>query len=317
MYRVYFPLSKIDMPQKIKMITSSCFINYTAIIAKTPEKQANQTGKSKDEADSREVCSAHCQKLAKLPEVPPFVTSVSASSASALTPLLTRASTSASSTSSLASTMLTPVSSTPLMNLSTAFAAESSAVIIKSSLCGVKKKAVYIDFCNSNQVKAECLKYIKSAADLPNDQQSQISFLVRKFLSSDISIAAFSMLIGKVVGAAPIAFFPLPTKKEDLIQQFLCLIYDTKSMMINTEEECHRYVRAKYSYSEYFADYFCCLKYNEHLHPKLNNHIRRNQYSTWELNGGLALYSKFVKNTTIIPKKLQINTDIYTTYAYL
>jgi hypothetical protein len=31
-------------------------------------------------------------------------------------------------------------------------------------------------------------------------------------------------------------------------------------MMINTEEECYQYVRAKYSYSEYFADYFCCLK---------------------------------------------------------
>jgi hypothetical protein len=112
---------------------------------------------------------------------------------------------------------------------------------MKSPLSGVKKKAVYIDFFDSDQVKAECLKYIKSAADLPNDQQSQISFLVRKFKSSDI-IAAFSMLIGKDAGAAPMAFFPLPTKKEDSIQQFLCLIYNTKSMMINTEEECYRYV---------------------------------------------------------------------------
>jgi hypothetical protein len=116
---------------------------------------------------------------------------------------------------------------------------------MKSPLSGVKKKAVYITFCNSDQVKAECLKYIKSAADLPNDQQSQISFLVMKFKSSDI-IAAFSMLIGKVSGAAPMAFFQLPTKKEDLIQQFLCLIYNTKSMIINTEEECYRYVQAKY-----------------------------------------------------------------------
>jgi hypothetical protein len=94
------------------------------------------------------------------------------------------------------------------------------------------------------------LKYIKTAADLPIDQQTQISFLVRKFNSSAIT-AAFSMLIGKVAGAAPMAFFPLPSKKEDLIQQFLCLIYDTKSMMINTEEECYRYVK-KYSDSEYF-----------------------------------------------------------------
>ncbi len=58
-------------------------------MAKTPEKQANQTGKSKDEADSREVCSARCRKSAKLPDLPPFVTPVLASSASASTPLLT------------------------------------------------------------------------------------------------------------------------------------------------------------------------------------------------------------------------------------
>jgi hypothetical protein len=59
----------------------------------------------------------------------------------------------------------------------------------------------------------------KNAADLPIDQQSQISFLVRKFNSSAI-IAAFSMLIGKVGGAAPMAFFHLPMKKEALMQQF-------------------------------------------------------------------------------------------------
>jgi hypothetical protein len=129
------------------------------------------------------------------------------------------------------------------------------AVIMKSPSSVVKRKAEYIDFCNSAQVKTECFKYIKNAADLPIDQQSQISFLIRKFNSSAI-IAAFSMLIGKVGGAAPMAFFSLPTMKEDLIQQFLCLIYNTKLMMINTKEECYRYVRSKYSSFEYFG-VFC------------------------------------------------------------
>ncbi len=46
----------------------------------------------------------------------------------------------------------------------------------------------------------------KNAADLPIDQQSQINFLVRKFNLSAI-IAAFSMLIGKIGGAALMAFF--------------------------------------------------------------------------------------------------------------
>ena len=84
-------------------------------------------------------------------------------------------------------------------------------------------KAEYIDFCNSAQVKAECLKYLKNPADLPKDQKTQISSLVRNFNASGITFA-FSMLIGKVAGVAPMAFFPLPPKKEDLIQQFLCLI---------------------------------------------------------------------------------------------
>jgi hypothetical protein len=58
---------------------------------------------------------------------------------------------------------------------------------MKSPSSVVKKKAEYIDFCNSAQVKTECFKYIKNAADLSVDQQSQISFLMRKFNSSAIS----------------------------------------------------------------------------------------------------------------------------------
>jgi hypothetical protein len=129
----------------------------------------------------------------------------------------------------------------PSSNLATAFAAESSASITKKTSSVVKKEAMYIDFCDSAQVKTGLLKYIKSAADFPIDQEAQISFLVRKFNSSALT-AAFTMLIGKVARVAPIAFFPLPPKKEDLIKKFLSLIYDTKSMIINTEENCYRYV---------------------------------------------------------------------------
>jgi hypothetical protein len=174
--------------------------------------------------------------------VPLLVTPQAASYAHALT--------------ALSKVTLTPLlSSTPSSNLSSAFATKSLAVIMKSPSSVVKRKAEYIDFCDGAQVKTECFKYIKNAADLSIDQQSQISFLIRKFNSSAI-IAAFSMLIGKVGGAAPMAFFPLPTMKEDLIQQFLCLIYDTKLMMISTKEECYQYVRSKYSSFEYFG-VFC------------------------------------------------------------
>jgi hypothetical protein len=64
---------------------------------------------------------------------------------------------------------------------------------------------------------------------------------VKKFNSSALT-AAFTMLIGKVAGVASIAFFPLPSKKEDLIKKILSLIYDTKLMIINTEENYYWYV---------------------------------------------------------------------------
>ncbi len=196
------------MQQKIEIISSSRLIDSTAIMPNTPAKHKKVIGKFTDEAESRNVHLARSAKFAKSTEVPLVVTPEAASYACAST---------ASS-----KVTATPLSlSTPLSNLSSAFAAELSAVTMKSPSSVVKKKAEYIDFCDSAQVKTECFKYIKNSADLPIDQQSLIDFLVRKYNSSAI-IAAFSMLINKVGRAALMLFFPLPMMKEDLIQQFLC-----------------------------------------------------------------------------------------------
>ena len=195
---------------------------------KPAAKRKEGNGKSKEEENSHRVCFPQGTTVAELPEVP-LVVMPEAVNARASTP-----------STIVTSTKILP--SEPSSNLSAAFAATSSALNMKIPSSVVKKQAEYIDFCDSAQVKRECLKYIKNVPDLPIDQQSQILFLVRKYNSDAIRIA-FSMLIGKSVRVAPMAFFPLPPKKEDLIQQFLCLIYDTKSMMINTEEECYRYVK--------------------------------------------------------------------------
>jgi hypothetical protein len=200
-------------------------------------KRKEGNGKSTDEENSHRVCFPRGTKVVELPEVP-LVVMPEAMNARASTP-----------STIVMSTKILP--SEPSSNLSAAFAAELSALNMKIPSSVVKKQAEYIDFCDSAQVKRECLMYIKNVPYLPIDQQSQILFLVRKFNSNAIKIA-FSMLIGKVAGVASMAFFQLPPKKEDLIQQFLCLIYDTKSMMINTEEECYRYVK-KYSDSENFV----------------------------------------------------------------
>jgi hypothetical protein len=148
---------------------------------KTPAKCKKETGKLTNEAESRKVCLVRSAKLAKPTEVLLVVTPEAASYAHASTAVL-----------KVTSTPL--LSSTPSSNLSSAFAAKLSAVIMKSPSSVVKRKAEYIDFCDSAQVKTECFMYIKNAADLPIDQQSQISFLVRKFNSSAI-IAAFLCLL--------------------------------------------------------------------------------------------------------------------------
>jgi hypothetical protein len=192
-------------------------------------------GKSDHDGTSYRGRSARGTTAAEFPEVPLVVTPEAASRGRVSTLSLVEP-----TPRNLSSQFTT----TQCPNLSTALYAESSASITKSTSSGVKKSAEYIDFCDSAQVKNECLKYTTTATGLPSDQQTQISFLLRKFKPSAIS-TAFSMLIGKVGGSAPMVFFPLPSKKEELIEQFLCLIYDTKSMIINTELECYRYVFEK------------------------------------------------------------------------
>ncbi len=119
-------------------------------------KQGN--GELEEKRNPHRVRFPRSTVVAKLPVVPLVVTPEAASHACVSTPSLIE-----TSTSKLLS---------PSTNLSTAFSAESSACITKNTSSVVRKKAEYIDFCDSAQVKTECLKYIKTAADLPIDQQT-------------------------------------------------------------------------------------------------------------------------------------------------
>ncbi len=73
---------------------------------------------------------------------------------------------------------------------------------------GAKKQAFLINFCNCDEVKIECLKYLRHAVDLPIDQESQLTFLLNQFQVRDIQ-ASFYKLIGKVGGVASSAFTPM------------------------------------------------------------------------------------------------------------
>jgi hypothetical protein len=98
-----------------------------------------------------------------------------------------------------------------------------------------KKEPYLIDFCNPVDVKSKCLKYLPDASHLPLSQESQLTFHLNNLKVEDIQMA-FIKLITIVGGAATAAFLPMPSTKAKLVKDFLCLIYDHKSMMINTDE---------------------------------------------------------------------------------
>jgi hypothetical protein len=102
-----------------------------------------------------------------------------------------------------------------------------------------KKEPYLIYFCNPVDVKSKCLKYLPDASDLPLGQKSQLTFLLNNLKVKDIQMA-FIKLITIVEGAANTAFLPMPSMKAKLVKDFLCLIYDHKSMMINTDETSYQ-----------------------------------------------------------------------------
>jgi hypothetical protein len=102
-----------------------------------------------------------------------------------------------------------------------------------------KKEPYLIDFCDPVDVKSECLMYLPDTSDLPLGQESQLTFLLNNLKVKDVQMA-FIKLITIVGGAATAAFLPMPSTKAKLMKDFLCLIYNHKSMMIDTDETSYR-----------------------------------------------------------------------------
>jgi hypothetical protein len=98
-----------------------------------------------------------------------------------------------------------------------------------------KKELYLIDFCNPVDVERKLLKYLSDARDLPLGQESQLTFLLNNLKLKEIQIA-FIKLITIVGGAATTAFLSMPSTEAKLVKDFLCLIYNHKSMMIDTDE---------------------------------------------------------------------------------
>lgn len=99
--------------------------------------------------------------------------------------------------------------------------------------------AYNVDWLDSSATKTECMKHT-SIKNLPDTQEGQISFLLSKFEASDIK-TAFAYAVGRVGNAAREVFYPLPVRKEKLIKNFLELIFDGKSIMVDNKKDSFRY----------------------------------------------------------------------------
>jgi hypothetical protein len=98
-----------------------------------------------------------------------------------------------------------------------------------------KLAAYNIDWFDSTLTKNKCLKQT-SSTDLPFTQEEQLTCLLSKYQASDIK-TAFADAISKVNRATRKVFYPLPFRKEKLISNFLELIYDGKSIMVDNSKD--------------------------------------------------------------------------------
>jgi hypothetical protein len=110
---------------------------------------------------------------------------------------------------------------------------------IKSMMKQEPKLAAYnINWFNSTSTKNKCLTHT-SNKNLPVTQEGQLTFLLDKYQTSEIN-AVFADAIGKVSTAARKAFYQLPHRKDKLVCNFLELIYDGKSIMIDNSKDSFR-----------------------------------------------------------------------------
>jgi hypothetical protein len=64
--------------------------------------------------------------------------------------------------------------------------------------------------------------------------------LANQFKPVDIKVAMFAALIGKVGGSALTAFYPLPSQRAKMVESFLELVFNEKSMLVDTVKKPFR-----------------------------------------------------------------------------
>jgi hypothetical protein len=108
-----------------------------------------------------------------------------------------------------------------------------------SQQCNEPKLEPYeIQWTNSEQLRNEAIKY--NAPETTVLTQEYIIPLILNASTTAMIKTALCLLIGKNGTLATDVFMPLPSQRVKLIENFLVLIYDTKSMMVNNIKHEYR-----------------------------------------------------------------------------
>ena len=107
-----------------------------------------------------------------------------------------------------------------------------------NSKTDMKLAAYEIDWFNPSTTIIECQKYT-NIKNLPFTQEGQLTFLLSKFETPDIK-TAFADTIGKVGTPARVAFYPLPLRRDKVVRNFLELIYDGRSIIVDNSKDAFR-----------------------------------------------------------------------------
>ena len=109
-------------------------------------------------------------------------------------------------------------------------AAVNSTKVSDEKLTLGKLNTYTINWTDSRDTMLEIMKYPK-ANNIEWTQESMMTFLASCFKPVDINVT-FAALIGKVGGSAQTAFYLLPSQRTKLVESFLELVFNEKSMFI-------------------------------------------------------------------------------------
>jgi hypothetical protein len=101
-----------------------------------------------------------------------------------------------------------------------------------------KLNAYAINWSDSRVTTLETIKYQK-ANNIEQTQERMFIFLASQFKPVDIKVA-FAVLIGKVGGSVQTVFYHLPSQRAKLVESFLELVFNEKSMLVDTVKKPFR-----------------------------------------------------------------------------